>query len=351
MANLGLAGVSSTMALSFPPVLDATVLDRYLAGTSTDIEHAVVDRWMVADPMRMATIHALRAVLSGEVGDVPVDVDAEWTRLKARWAHPPRRTDMSSRGKRVDIGRRPLSQRLWYAVPAVVLGIVAFVAGRDTIAPHIGMRAVTQMKETTYSTANGQRANITLPDGSIVSLNVASRLDVPADYAAGNRVLWLRGEALFTVRHHEGTPFTVVAGATAVRVLGTTFMVRHYTTDSTTTVAVRDGKVGVHSAVLTAAQLAEMSPAGAMRVRSASTAQFSFATGVLTLNDMPFLSAIAELDRWYDADIRSSDPALAMQRITGEYGNGSLAELADILTGTFNVRVVRSGRVLTLYPR
>jgi ferric-dicitrate binding protein FerR (iron transport regulator) len=86
-------------------------------------------------------------------------------------------------------------------------------------------------------------------------------------------------------------------------------------------------------------------------VRPTTAAQFGFATGVLTLNRMPLADAIRELDRWYDADIRVSDPALMSHEVTGEFTTGSLTDLSELLDLTFGVRVVRDGRVLTLYPR
>jgi transmembrane sensor len=167
----------------------------------------------------------------------------------------------------------------------------------------------------------------------------------------GNRTLRLSGEALFTVAHHEGKPFTVIAGPSTTRVLGTQFTVRHYTTDTAALVAVRNGKVAVQSTVLTGAQQVVVTPRAVGPIQRADRAAFSFATGILTLNSVPLSEAIVELDRWYDADIRLGDARLATWRLSGEYAAGSLADLTEFLEGTFNVRVVRAGRVLTLYPR
>jgi transmembrane sensor len=204
---------------------------------------------------------------------------------------------------------------------------------------------------TTYVTGNGQRASITLADGTTVALDVASRLDVPADYSNGNRALQLHGAALFTVIHHDKHPLIVRSNGTEARVLGTSFVMRHYATDTVITVAVREGKVAVRSVVVAAAQQADVSQAGVIHVRPMDPSQFGFAKGVLTLHGMPFSEAIAELDRWYDADIRLGDPSLATRHVAGEYAAGSLADLADILALTFNVRVTRDGRIITLYSK
>jgi ferric-dicitrate binding protein FerR (iron transport regulator) len=98
-------------------------------------------------------------------------------------------------------------------------------------------------------------------------------------------------------------------------------------------------------------QQVRIDAAGAGMVQPLDPARFSFAKGLLVLKSMPFPEAILELNRWYDVDIRLDDPVLATRRITGEFAADSLSDLTEILELMFKVRVVRSGRVLTLYPR
>jgi ferric-dicitrate binding protein FerR (iron transport regulator) len=241
---------------------------------------------------------------------------------------------------------------MWYSIAVCLIAIAGIAIGLQANPTwlHDWLHNPTPVM-TTYATGNGQRASITLADGTTVALDVASRLEVPADYPNGNRVLRLRGAALFTVTHHDRNPLTVISGSTQARVLGTSFVVRHYAADTATIVAVREGKVAVRSVVVTATQQVVVSRAGTVHVHPADPSQFSFAKGILTLRGVPFSAAIAELDRWYDADIRLGDSSLAVRHVAGEYAAGSLSDLANILALTFNVHVVRNGRVLTLYPQ
>jgi len=204
---------------------------------------------------------------------------------------------------------------------------------------------------TIYATVNAQRANITLPDGSTVALNVATRLEVPADYLAGNRTVRLQGEALFTVRHRDGAPFTVIAGPSTTRVLGTSFVVRHYSMDTSATIAVHDGKVITRSTVVSAGEQVDVSARGTSAIRPMDPAQMSFASGTLALKQVPLSDAVVELNRWYNTRIRLGDSSLAQRRINGEFKSESLDTLADMLEWTLNLRVVHDGRVLVLYPR
>jgi transmembrane sensor len=234
---------------------------------------------------------------------------------------------------------------------AVIAAVVALVVFGIAQFPRFQSRPLNSLATSSYATGNGERATITLADGSTVVLNVASQLQVPADFAAGNRTVRLQGEALFTVAHHRGAPFTVIAGPSTTRVLGTSFVVRHYSSDSVATVAVRNGKVAVQSNVLAANQQIEVDMHGPGHIQPANPDQFSFAFGMLTLDNVPLAQAIPELNRWYDADIRLGDSALATQRVIGGFKAGSLTDLAGILELTFNVRVVRDGQTLTLYPK
>jgi ferric-dicitrate binding protein FerR (iron transport regulator) len=184
-----------------------------------------------------------------------------------------------------------------------------------------------------------------------VTLNVGSALHVPANFSQGNRTLRLSGEALLTVAHADGTPFTVMAGNTTARVLGTTFVVRRYASDTATLVAVRDGKVAVRSNVVTAQQQANVFADGRVRVMPVDSTAFEFASGVLTLGWMPLQDAIVELDRWYDVDIVLADPSLATRPIKASFASGAASDLASILSLMLHARVEHQGRRLTVYPQ
>jgi transmembrane sensor len=202
-----------------------------------------------------------------------------------------------------------------------------------------------------YSTAPGQRASIMLPDGTSVLLSVASRIDVPGDYAAGNRTVILRGEAIFDVHHQADIPLIVHAGPAKARVLGTRFVVRHYPGDAKAVVAVEDGKVAVDTVVLSARQEVHVGPGGVSMIVPYRSSQFTMAEGILTIEDMRLKDAIEELGRWYNAEIHLQDERLAALRVGGKFSAGAIADLTEFLEWTLNLRVVRQGRKLTIYPK
>lgn len=334
------------MSTNISPRVPTEVLDRYFAGQCTPEEAARVREAIEESETLSAVVHWVE----GET----VDVGAAWKRfVRMYWGwedQRPAARPLQPRWR--SDGRMSRRRGVWYMLATGVVAAV-LVAGGIFGGERVLRRYMTPTQAyTTYATTNGQRATITLPDGNTILLSVASRLEVPTSYSAGNHTVRLpAGEALFTVTHHAGTPFTVETGRITARVLGTSFMVRRYTADTSTLVAVRDGKVAVGRTVITERKLVEVTRAGTSRVRTAAPSLFSFATGVLTVDSMPLASAIPELNRWYDADVRLGDPALGTQLVEGKFTAGSLADLSEILRLAFDVRVVRDGRVLTLYPR
>ena len=95
-----------------------------------------------------------------------------------------------------------------------------------------------------YQTTAGERREFKLAEGSHVTLDADSALDV--QLTPERRTLQLkRGEAYFNVAKNARRPFTVRAGNAEVRAVGTAFNVRM--SDDRTVVAVTEGKVEVTS--------------------------------------------------------------------------------------------------------
>jgi Fe2+-dicitrate sensor, membrane component len=97
----------------------------------------------------------------------------------------------------------------------------------------------------TYFANNGEVRSVTLPDGTQVSLNGGSRLEITSDFEKGNREVKLTGEAYFKVVKDPKHPFLVNTSTIITRVLGTEFNVQAYDNENQLTVTVAEGKVGV----------------------------------------------------------------------------------------------------------
>src|SRR5258707_3333753 len=242
-------------------------------------------------------------------------------------------------------------QRWWFAA-AAVLAAVAVGA--------IWLQQGSELQ--TLATAVGQQRNVTLADGSTVTLNTNTILET--DLRWHIREIYLRkGEAHFQVAHDRSRPFLVHAGDSVVRAVGTAFEVR-VLTDQPVDVVEKEGRVEVQA---TASLPASPNPAmhanaaAAITVRALnagerlSTASRDYAVTPITAEQMsselawregaiifdgqPLSEAIAEIERYTDARIVVSDPEIARLRVGGRFRTGNVQEFFDALQTALPVSI------------
>ncbi len=95
----------------------------------------------------------------------------------------------------------------------------------------------------TYHNGFGKTAQLTLADGSVVTLNSNSTLKYPKSFSSSNRAVTLDGEAFFEIVKDKAHPFSVHAKGTTTTVLGTKFNISAYPNDNTVKIALVEGKV------------------------------------------------------------------------------------------------------------
>ncbi|WP_044002466.1 FecR family protein [Hymenobacter swuensis] len=205
-----------------------------------------------------------------------------------------------------------------------------------------------------YTTGIGEQRQLVLPDHSRVWLRPNSSLTWQA--AGQDREVRLRGEAFFAVTKDPAHPFVVRTGAVAVRVLGTSFLVKAYPQLPTTTVLVRTGRVQVAGpqrelAVLHPQDKLVFNPAR----RQLTLTQHEYTADLTTNQLLTFEQAslpeiLLTLENYYPVrfELRPDAPAVAL--------SGSLdpALSADQITDVLNTLLSRhhlriSRRTATLY--
>lgn len=106
----------------------------------------------------------------------------------------------------------------------------------------IGVAFFLKQRAPDISTAVGEQRTLTLADGSVVTLNTLSEVNI--DFSRKLRRIELKhGEAMFKVASDPSRPFVVVTPSASVRALGTQFNV--YQRHDGATVSVVEGRVQV----------------------------------------------------------------------------------------------------------
>lgn len=95
-----------------------------------------------------------------------------------------------------------------------------------------------------YSTAVGEQRALVLSDGSVISMNARSKVDVRLSDRSRDVFLW-EGQAMFTVAHDAQRPFRVHVNHSVVQAVGTKFDVSRQSTQ--VKVAVLEGKVEIRA--------------------------------------------------------------------------------------------------------
>jgi transmembrane sensor len=138
---------------------------------------------------------------------------------------------------------RPLFQKkhfrkLWVAAAAAVI-LLFLLLSRPT--ENEGVKPINN----TVSTKAGDKANITLPDGSKVWLNGDSKITYAEDFNDRTREVHLSGEAFFEVAKDKTRPFIIHTRMINLKVLGTAFNVRSYDYEKETETALVHGSVEI----------------------------------------------------------------------------------------------------------
>jgi len=111
-----------------------------------------------------------------------------------------------------------MTQRYYWGIAASLLLLIGFILYQGILPKTLGN------EEIVYSTGYGERFEIELNDGSLITLNANSEIRWSEDWEKQrNRKVILVGEAFFEVEKQDGIPFTVHTNDVAVEVLGTSF--------------------------------------------------------------------------------------------------------------------------------
>src|SRR5690606_2674466 len=101
----------------------------------------------------------------------------------------------------------------------------------------------------TIATPRGGHYQVTLPDGTKVWLNAATTLKYPSHFSDQNRVVYLDGEAYFSVKRNlkrgAASKFQVITAQQKVEVYGTEFNISAYDNEPDERTTLVTGSVSV----------------------------------------------------------------------------------------------------------
>lgn len=330
------------------------LLDVYLAGTGTPEERARAIAYVDARPHLRARLDALRHRVDGDMPN-PIVYETIRVQLLERVAR-----DVAGPERKTRPVSPPNIGRPWRMVGLGILAILGSV-GLMRYMSHQATRTSVHV----YRTAAGRVANLVLPSGVHLVLGPATTVTVAVRPDHSTQVA-VQGNVLAAVPPNAHVPFTVRAGNSITRVLGTTFAVRKYATDRVVRIAVLEGRVAVHAlvphdgdvstaqdgadAVLAAKTLGMVTDSGVVQIMPNAPVNdmVAWAQGRLVFHQTPLRDVIPELERAYDVEIHLADSSLANHALTFTVLTSarSVDDVLHALVPALDAHYARSGRTI-----
>jgi len=202
----------------------------------------------------------------------------------------------------------------------------------------------------------GQKANITLPDGSKVWLNSQSKLTYSPDFNVKTRELLLDGEAFFEVAHNAEKPFIVRSNDIAVEALGTAFGMKAYNEDNLISSILMKGKVRVTTpdgvSILKPNERIMYDKTARKNTKSSVLNSKEFTGWIhneLRYENVSLEDIAKDIQRIYNVKVVFANEHLRNQRFTGSVNNNSLDSMLSIITLTSPVSFRVNDQQVTFY--
>lgn len=217
----------------------------------------------------------------------------------------------------------------------------------------VGVAWFTMTGPQRYETGFGEQRSVMLEDGSQVTLNTASKIEVRL-YPHHRVIDLLAGEALFDVAHDATRPFDVRADESVLRAVGTSFVVD--LRPSRTTVTVVEGRVallpeGRHAAndqvpVLGVADRLVIDRTMPTLIQHGINvaAAIAWTQQQLIFERRPLGEVAEELNRYNRERIEVASEQLRAQEITGTFQANDPGLFVNFLRNIPGVRILDDGK-------
>lgn len=208
-----------------------------------------------------------------------------------------------------------------------------------------------------------QTREVTLPDGSRLTLNAGSRVTWPAAFTGDKREIFLDGEVMAAIAKDPDRPFIIHSGDADVRVHGTTFNLKSYRDATLMEVVLMEGSVSLvipegkdgREVRLTPGDIAQFDRrAGSVSLGKIATDGFkTFADNrSFSFINIPLKDIAADLERSFGTPVVVVDAKVASKRFLAFFTNGeSLEEILKLLSRNGGLRIVHSDGTAYIYGK
>lgn len=203
----------------------------------------------------------------------------------------------------------------------------------------------TSKYETAIISSTDVIKQVTLPDGSVLTLNKNTIVRLAPDFNQ-SRDVWLdKGEAFFDVVKKPNSPFIIHAQETETRVIGTSFSVRR--NDTRTEVSVVSGEVifnksgnNLNPLTLTEGMAGEYDiKEEELKAHTDFDANtLAWKTHRLEFRDVSLASVLKTIEQYFQIHIVAEDSSILNCRFRGTFEEANLEEIIEVMDYSLNVK-------------
>lgn len=272
------------------------LLQRYICGEVSEEERRRVTQWINETPENMREFLALRKLY---------DISLWNVRPKEKATLP--------------------NQLYWFRRIAIEVAKIAAILLIGFFGARQLLRQDSEIHMQTIHVPAGQRAELTLSDGTSVWLNSRSTLKFPDRFSADFRTVELDGEGYFDVKHDENAPFTVQTEKYAIHVLGTEFNVKAYNGSQYFETALLKGSVEITTPKsqqklrLRPDEIASVSQGRLVTSHIPDLNYFKWKEGLFCFENETIGALIEKLQLYYDIRIDVQNTKLLQSHYSGKF--------------------------------
>lgn len=283
--------------------MDQESLIRYIVGDATTEEKCTMAEWLDADPKNMREFLAFRKLY-----DITL------------W-HQDNTTEQITKPSK-SITLFPIRKLIAEALKVAAIFVVVLLGVRHFL-PTSTLHEPIAMQ--TIHVPAGQRAELTLSDGTKVWLNAKTTFIFPNYFSAKSRNVTLNGEGYFDVTSNKKQPFIVKTEKYDIKVCGTQFNVIAYSGNNLFETSLLEGSVellnpGTEKGVLI--QPNERIYLENDRLVQAPISNFNhflWKEGLISFDDESFPEMASKLELYFDLKINIKNNKILKNRYTGKF--------------------------------
>lgn len=309
------------------------LLAKYIFDQPKQDEIEKVEKWIQKRPENEMLYKDLTLLKNMKKQEEHINVDQAWNTLKSRIIEedvPEQQT----------ISLIPGQILRYAAIILILLGIgsIGFLSYEKIFN--------NQQLISEYNNQLTENKKVTFPDGSVAYLNISSIVNYPNSFDRSGRLINLKGEAFFDIKHNPDNPFIIKAEKAKIEVLGTSFNVRTNDKDNLE-VFVKSGKVRLshinrdqQSVIIQPGYLGIISKNGIRKVRNNNKNYISWLTKEIYFKNTHLHEVAKTLEKTYNVNVLIDEKVTADSlSLTATFDDESVDYILNVISRTLDIRV------------